>query len=175
MIKQPNILHNVSIKIAIYPGSFDPITNGHLDVLQRAASLFDKVILAVADTKNKNYLFTLQERVTLAQLCVGDKHNVEIKPFQGLLVEFAKKEHACAVVRGLRAVGDFEFEFQLALMNRQLVPGFETVFLFPQPSLMAISSTLVKEVAYYGGDVSPFVHPCVKKALEEKFATKKTP
>jgi len=156
-------------RTAIYPGSFDPITNGHTDVLDRAASLFDNVILAVADNERKNTLFTLNERVDLARNAVGDKKNVAIEPFKGLLVDFARKKNACAVVRGLRAVGDFEFEFQLALMNRQLAPGFETVFLFPKPSLMAISSTLVKEIASYGGDVSPFVHPAVQKALSEKF------
>jgi pantetheine-phosphate adenylyltransferase len=165
----------VPTRTAIYPGSFDPITNGHIDVLDRAASLFDKVILAVSDNNRKKSLFTLQERVTMARLAVGQKQNIEIKSFQGLLVHFAKNENACAVIRGLRAVGDFEFEFQLALMNRQLAPGFETVFLFPKPSLMAISSTLVKEIASYGGDVSAFVHPAVQQALTEKFSKSENP
>jgi pantetheine-phosphate adenylyltransferase len=165
----------VPTRTAIYPGSFDPITNGHIDVLDRAASLFDKVILAVSDNNRKKSLFTLQERVTMARLAVGQKQNIEIKSFQGLLVHFAKNENACAVIRGLRAVGDFEFEFQLALMNRQLAPGFETVFLFPKPSLMAISSTLVKEIASYGGDVSAFVHPAVQRALTEKFSKSENP
>lgn len=156
-------------RLAIYPGSFDPITNGHLDVLDRALSLFDKVILAVAANTSKKTLFSEQTRVELARASVGSRNNVEVTSFQGLLVNFARQRGACAVVRGLRAVGDFEFEFQLALMNRQLAPGFETVFLFPKPGLMAISSTLVKEIARFSGDVSAFVPPPVAKALRDYF------
>ncbi len=156
-------------RLAIYPGSFDPLTNGHIDVLERALSLFDKVLLAVASGTGKTPLFSVKERVQLARESTVQFSRAEVVSFDGLLVDFARQCSACAVVRGLRAVGDFEFEFQLALMNRQLAPGFETVFLFPKPGLMAISSTLVKEIARFNGDVSPFVPSPVAKALKSHF------
>ncbi len=152
---------------AIYPGSFDPITNGHLDVLERATGLFDEMIVAVARDNSKQSLFSVEERVALVQEAVKNDR-VRVVPFDGLLVEFAEREKAVALVRGLRAVSDFEFEFQLALMNRKLSPALETVFLMPREELTYLSSRLVKEVARLGGNIEPFVPPNVAKALREK-------
>jgi pantetheine-phosphate adenylyltransferase len=153
---------------AIYPGSFDPITNGHLDVLQRGACIFDEVIVAVARDNAKQSLFSMQERVKLLTEATRKIKHVRVKPFEGLLVDFAKKEKAVALVRGLRAVSDFEFEFQLALMNRKLSPTLETVFLMPREELTYISSRLVKEIARLGGEIDLFVPPNVAKALRKK-------
>ncbi|MCW0219247.1 MAG: pantetheine-phosphate adenylyltransferase [Prosthecobacter sp.] len=153
---------------AIYPGSFDPITNGHLDVLQRAAGLFDDLIVAVAQDNAKQSLFTLDERVELLIGATEHIPNLRVMPFQGLLVDFAKKQSAIALVRGLRAVSDFEFEFQLALMNRKLEPNLETMFLMPREELTYISSRLVKEIARLGGNVNQFVPPHVVVALKAK-------
>jgi pantetheine-phosphate adenylyltransferase len=153
---------------AIYPGSFDPITNGHLDVLQRAAGLFDELIVAVAQDNAKQSLFTLDERVELLKIATEHIPNLRVVPFQGLLVDFAKKEAAIALVRGLRAVSDFEFEFQLALMNRKLEPNLETMFLMPREELTYISSRLVKEISRLGGNVNQFVPPHVVAALKIK-------
>jgi pantetheine-phosphate adenylyltransferase len=155
---------------AIYPGSFDPITNGHLDVLQRAVGLFDELVVAVAVDNAKNSLFSVEERVEMIQVAVAGIDRVRVMPFQGLLVEFAAKEHASALVRGLRAVSDFEFEFQLALMNRKLSPTLETVFLTPREELTYLSSRLVKEIARLGGDVRQFVPENVVEALKRKGA-----
>lgn len=155
---------------AIYPGSFDPITNGHLDVLQRAAGLFDELIVAVAHDNAKQSLFTLDERVTLLSDAAAHIPNLRVMPFKGLLVDFARQQSAVALVRGLRAVSDFEFEFQLALMNRKLEPNLETLFLMPREELTYISSRLVKEIARLGGNVNQFVPPNVIHALKTKLA-----
>jgi pantetheine-phosphate adenylyltransferase len=152
---------------AIYPGSFDPITNGHLDVLQRAVGLFDELVVAVARDNAKQSLFTVEERVALIKEVV-DIPNVRVVPFDGLLVDFAAREGAVALVRGLRAVSDFEFEFQLALMNRKLSPTLETVFLMPREELTYISSRIVKEIARLGGNVDLFVPPTVARALRAR-------
>ena len=154
----------------IYPGTFDPITNGHLDLIERAAAMFDHVIVGVAFNPSKKPLFTLEERVELAQQITAHLPNVEIVGFSGLLVNFAKEHHANILVRGLRAVSDFEYEFQLANMNRRLMPELETVFLTPAEKNSFISSTIVKEVALHKGDVSQFVDPLITQALLVKFA-----
>lgn len=154
----------------IYPGSFDPITNGHLDVINRAATLFDEVVVAVAFNEQKNSLFTVDERVGLIRDVSGTMPNIRIAQFDGLLMDFARKEGATAVVRGLRAVSDFEFEFQMALMNRKLEPQIETIFLMPAEKYTYLSSRIVKEIARLGGDVSAFVPVSVAKALRERFA-----
>jgi len=153
---------------AIYPGSFDPITNGHLDVLQRAAGLFDELIVGVARDNAKQSLFSVEERVELIREATEHIPNLTVEPFEGLLVEFAKRMNAAALVRGLRAVSDFEFEFQLALMNRKLEPNLETLFLMPREELTYISSRLVKEIARLGGNVNQFVPPHVVQALDAK-------
>lgn len=153
---------------AIYPGSFDPITNGHLDVLQRAAGVFDELVVAVALDNAKQSLFTVEERVAFIEETVKGMDHVRVVPFHGLLVDFAAKEQAVALVRGLRAVSDFEFEFQLALMNRKLSPTLETVFLMPREELTYISSRIVKEIARLGGNIDLFVPPNVARALRER-------
>ena len=153
---------------AVYPGTFDPLTRGHEDLVRRAATLFDKVILAVADSKAKRTFFTLEERVAMAKEVLGGMKNVEIVGFSSLLTEFVRKQGARVVLRGLRAVSDFEYEFQLAGMNRNLYPEMETVFLTPSEQHMFISATLVREIATLGGDVSEFVHPTVAKRLKQK-------
>ncbi|MCP4956470.1 pantetheine-phosphate adenylyltransferase [Photobacterium aquimaris] len=153
----------------IYPGTFDPITNGHLDLIERAAAMFDHVIVGVAFNPTKKPLFTLEERVELAQQITVHLPNVEIVGFSGLLVNFAKEHNANILVRGLRAVSDFEYEFQLANMNRRLMPELETVFLTPAEENSFISSTIVKEVALHKGDVSQFVDPIITQALLAKF------
>jgi pantetheine-phosphate adenylyltransferase len=153
---------------AIYPGSFDPVTNGHLDVIERAQKLFDEVVVAVADNDEKQPLFSLKERLNLLRETAGRIENVRVAQFKGLLVDFAKAEHAGAVIRGLRAVSDFEFEFQMALMNRKLDAAAETIFLMPKEEYTYLSSRIVKEIARLGGDVSSFVPACVAKALTRK-------
>ena len=150
---------------ALYPGSFDPITFGHLDVIERAAKLFDRLIIAVAHNADKHPLFSADERVELVRGCIGDRPNVEVVTFDGLLVDFAKKAGASAVVRGLRAVTDFEYEFQMALMNKTLSPELETVFLTSREAFTYISSRVIKEVARLGGDIVKFVPPNVAAAL----------
>jgi pantetheine-phosphate adenylyltransferase len=154
---------------AIYPGSFDPVTNGHFDVVERARKLFDEVIVAVAQNDEKQPLFSLEERLDLLKQTVGKIDNVRIAQFDGLLVDFARTEKANAVIRGLRAVSDFEFEFQMALMNRKLEGTVETIFLMPKEEYTYLSSRLVKEVARLGGDVSKFVPGIVATALGRKF------
>lgn len=153
---------------AIYPGTFDPITNGHFDLIQRAARLFDKVIVAVAAVSGKNPVFTLDERVALAKDVLQEYPNVEVCGFNVLLVDFMHQKGASVILRGLRAVSDFEYEFQLASMNRNLSPDVETMFLTPAEQYTYISSSLVREIAGLGGDVSPFVHENVVAALKER-------
>ena len=153
---------------AIYPGSFDPVTNGHLDVVERARKLFDEVIVAVADNDEKSPLFTLEERLDLLRQTLGKIDTVRITHFTGLLVDFARKQEATAVIRGLRAISDFEFEFQMALMNRKLEAAVETIFLMPKEDYTYLSSRIVKEIARLGGDVSKFVAAPVAKALAAK-------
>ena len=153
---------------AIYPGSFDPVTNGHLDVIERARKLFDEVVVAVAHNDEKQPLFSLEQRLDLLRETAGRIENVRIAEFSGLLVEFARAQNAGAVIRGLRAVSDFEFEFQLALMNRKLNENVETIFMMPKDTYTFLSSRIVKEIARLGGDVRPFVPVPVQKALKKK-------
>ena len=155
-------------RIAVYPGSFDPITHGHEDLIRRSLAFADRVIVAVAVNVTKQVLFTLDERVALIREAVRHPA-VEVQSFDGLLVGFAREVGATLIVRGLRAVSDFEYEFQMALMNRTLAPALETVFLVPAFDLTYLSSSLVREVARFGGDVSQLVHPVVQKALKQKF------
>lgn len=154
---------------AIYPGSFDPVTFGHLDIINRASQLFDEVIVAVAFNEAKHPLFTVEERVAMIEEAVNGAARVVVKRLDGLLVDFAREQDAFVVIRGLRAISDFEFEFQMALMNRRLEPRLETVFLTPKEDYTFLSSRIVKEVARLGGDVSPFVPVPVAKVLKEKF------
>lgn len=156
----------------IYPGTFDPITNGHLDLIERAAAMFDHVVVGIAASPSKKPLFDLQERVTLTQTITKHLSNVEVVGFSGLLVDFAKESNANILVRGLRAVSDFEYEFQLANMNRRLMPELETVFLTPSEENSFLSSTIVKEVALHKGDVSQFVDPRITGALNAKLHQK---
>jgi pantetheine-phosphate adenylyltransferase len=154
----------------VYPGTFDPITNGHIDLVERACRLFDKVLVAVAASTRKNPLFTLDERVELARTTLAHLPNVEVCGFDILLVEFVRQQEAQAVLRGLRAVSDFEYEFQLANMNRALAPTMESIFLTPAEHLSYISSSIVREIGMLGGDVSKFVPPPVEAALQQKFS-----
>jgi pantetheine-phosphate adenylyltransferase len=160
------------MRTVIYPGSFDPLTNGHLDVVQRAAKLFDKVIVAVAQNDTKQGLFSLEERVVLVKEAIAHIPNTEADMFEGLLVNYVEKREGQAVVRGLRAVSDFEFEFQLALMNRKLNARIETIFMMPKETYTFLSSRMVKEIARLGGDISSFVPPHVQKALHERLNRK---
>lgn len=161
------------MRIAVYPGSFDPLTNGHLDVVQRAAKLFDRVIVAVAKNESKHPLFTLEERCEMVRRSVSHIPHVEADIFDGLLVHYVEKRSAHAVIRGLRAVSDFEFEFQLALMNRKLNDRFETIFMMPKDAFVFLSSRIVKEIASLGGDVSAFVPAHVRTALAKKLGLKR--
>ena len=155
-------------RVALYPGSFDPITRGHEDLVRRSLVFADRVVIAVAVNAIKQPLFPLEERVRLIQQAIAHPA-VEVQAFEGLLVDFAKRVGASLLVRGLRAVSDFEYEFQMALMNRHLAPTLETVFLVPAFDLTYLSSSMVREVARYGGDVSQLVHPAVLTALKQKF------
>lgn len=152
---------------AVYPGTFDPITNGHQDLVRRAASVFDRVIVAIAANPNKAPMFSLDKRVELARAVLGDIPGVEVMGYSGLTVDFARQQGVQVVVRGLRAISDFEFEFQLANMSRHLSRDLETVFLTPQEQFTFISSTLVREIAVLGGDVKEFVHPVVEAELRK--------
>lgn len=154
--------------IAVYPGTFDPITLGHEDLTRRACEIFDRVILAVADSKSKKPLFTLDERVAIAREAFKDLSNVEVKGFSGLLMNFVQQHGARVVVRGVRAVSDFDYEFQLAGMNRQMYPKVETIFLTPGEQYAYVSATLVREISILGGDVKKFVSPQVAEHLAEK-------
>jgi len=153
----------------VYPGTFDPVTNGHIDLVERAARLFERVVVAVATSEKKAPLFSLEERVSLLQESLRQVPAAEVVPFQGLLIDFVTAQQSHCVLRGLRAVADFEYEFQLANMNRAMNPEFESVFLTPSAELSYISSSLVREIASLGGDVSGFVTPNVAQALKQKF------
>ena len=157
------------MRIAVYPGTFDPVTNGHLDIIKRAVKLFDKVILAVAQDNNKNPLFTLQERKELLEEAIKDIQNTEVSSFSGLTVDFARKCGAIAIIRGLRAVTDFEYEFQLALMNKKLDPTLETVFLMTKSDFSYISSSTIKWAASLNAKISEFVPENVEEALLRKY------
>ncbi len=159
----------MSIKRAIYPGSFDPVTNGHLDLIQRALGIFDEVVVAVAVNKEKIPLFSTEERILLLKKCLGERPGLFVESLDGLLVERARAREAFVVIRGLRAVSDFEVEFQMALTNRRLEPRIETIFLAPREDCIFLSSRIVKEVASLGGDVTAFVPQPVVTALGKKF------
>jgi pantetheine-phosphate adenylyltransferase len=153
---------------AVYPGTFDPLTRGHEELVRRASKLFTSLILGIADSKAKRTFFTLQERVDMAREVLGDVKNLQVVGFTGLLIDFVRQQNARVVLRGLRAVSDFEYEFQLAGMNRNLYPEMETIFLTPSEQHMFISATLVREIASLGGDVSKFVHPQIENRLKAK-------
>lgn len=155
--------------IALYPGTFDPITNGHSDLILRAQHIFGKLVVAIAENPRKTPLFTLAERIELVREVTRDIDNVEVIGFEGLLIDCVRRHNAGVVIRGLRAVSDFEFEFQLASANRRLDPNIETVFLTPSESHTFTSASLVKEIAMFGGDVSSFLHPVVLEAVRRKF------
>lgn len=162
-------------RTALYPGSFDPFTNGHLDILQRATNMFDKIIVTVAVNNKKNAVFSGRERVDLIQDCIKDydwAHKVEIEQFTGLLIDFAKQKKVHVLLRGIRQISDFEYEFRMALTNRRLSPQVDTVFLMPDEQLTFISATIVKEIAAWGGDLSSFVPDNVARALSKKFPQK---
>lgn len=162
------------MKIAIYPGTFDPVTNGHVDVAARAAKLFDKVIICVAINTGKAPFFSRTERVEMVKEAVKNVRNIEVEEFGGLLVNYAKEKKADAIVRGLRAVSDFEYEFQMALTNRKLCSNIDTVFLMPHEKYTYLNSTIVREIARFGGDVSKFVPLHVREKFEEKIRDAKT-
>lgn len=153
----------------VYPGTFDPITNGHIDLVERAARLFDQVVVAIAESQKKQPLFDLEERVALSQQSLRHLDNVKVAGFSGLLTDFVSEQGSNCVLRGLRAVADFEYEFQLANMNRAIKPDFESVFLTPAEDLAYISSSLVREIASMGGNITPFVAEPVAMALQRKF------
>ena len=160
------------MKSAVYPGTFDPITYGHMDIIDRASGLFDKIIIAVAKSEAKSPLFTLEDRLKLAKTIYGDNDKVDVVGFpRQLTVDVAKEHNACAIIRGLRAVSDFEYEFQLATMNRSLAPDIESIFLTPKESLIYVSSSLIKEICDLKGDISKFVHPSVEQALKAKLGS----
>ena len=158
------------MKRAWTPGTFDPITSGHLDVIARASQLVDEVVVAVADSQKKGPLFTLEERVELVRQATAHLSNVRVEPFKGLLVDFAKELDATVVVKGLRAITDFEYEFQMTAMNYQLSPQLETLFIMSPPQYMYLSSSIVREISKMGGDIQQFVPPCVYEALKKKYA-----
>lgn len=160
-------------RIAVYPGTFDPITNGHLDIIDRAGELFDRVLVTIAVNSTKAPVFSLEERLQLIREVTVDFPFVEVNSFSGLLVEYAISKGAVSIIRGLRAISDFEYEFQMALVNRRLAAKLVTVFLMPHEKYTYINSTIVREMAMFGGDVSKFVPPAVEKALIEKFKTHK--
>jgi pantetheine-phosphate adenylyltransferase len=161
------------MKIAIYPGSFDPVTNGHLDLIQRALQLFDRLVIAIADNPDKEPLFPADERLEMVKSTVKDLKRVKVVLFTGLLADLAKELEASAFIRGVRAVSDFEFEFQLALMNRKLAPKTETVFLIPSEKYTYLSSNLIKDIARFNGEINRFVPKIVERKLKEKFGFSK--
>lgn len=156
--------------VAVYPGTFDPITRGHEDLVRRAVRLFDRVVVAVAASPNKKPFFSMDERVDMAREVLGGLPQVRVEGFSGLLIDFVAEQGAIAVLRGLRAASDFEYEFQLAGMNRYLKPDIETLFLTPSDQYMFISASMIREIAQLGGNVTPFVHPLVARRLSEKIS-----
>ena len=158
------------MRIAIYAGTFDPITRGHEDLMSRALSFVDRLIVAVAPSSSKAPIFTTEERVSLIRAAIGSESRIDVKSFDGLLVDFARAQNARLLIRGLRAVSDFEYEYQMALMNRHLSPTLETVFMVPSLDTTYISASLVREVARFGGDVTDLVHPAVAAALKERLS-----
>jgi pantetheine-phosphate adenylyltransferase len=160
--------------IAIYAGSFDPITKGHEDLIHRSCEFVDKLVVAVANNSSKKPLFSPDERVELIRQAVGDQECVEVRQFQGLLVNFAREVGASLIIRGLRAVSDFEYEFQMALMNRNLSPGLETVFMVPSVETTYISSSIIREIAQFGGELEGLVHPAITRALKAKYSGQNT-
>ncbi|MCP4580881.1 MAG: pantetheine-phosphate adenylyltransferase [candidate division Zixibacteria bacterium] len=156
------------MRTALYPGTFDPVTHGHTDIVDRALAMFDRLIVAVANNTSKSTTFSVQQRLELLKAVIGDKPEIEIVEFNGLTAHYAKERDVAAIIRGLRAVSDFEYEFQMALMNRRLVPEVETVFLMPRGKYAYLSSTLIKDVARFGGEVDLFVGEPVAKMLREK-------
>jgi pantetheine-phosphate adenylyltransferase len=157
------------MKTAVYPGTFDPITNGHVDIIRRSLRIFDQIILAVAPNPKKSPFFSLEERIDMAREATADLSHIQIEPFEGLLVEYIRQKKATAIIRGLRAISDFEYELQMALMNRKLDRRIETVFLMPSEEFSYLTSTIVKEVASYGGDISQLVPKRVAEKLSEHF------
>ncbi|MBO8129447.1 MAG: pantetheine-phosphate adenylyltransferase [Peptococcaceae bacterium] len=157
------------MRTAIYPASFDPVTNGHIDIIERAAALFDRLVVALAQNAGKTPLFTFEERLDMLQELLRDYKNVEVAGYNGLTVDFARSIGACVIIRGLRAISDFEYEFMMSLTNQKLAPGIETVFLMTKAQNSFISSSAVKEVAYYGGCLQDLVPPLVAKALVKKY------
>ncbi|ROL60114.1 pantetheine-phosphate adenylyltransferase [Bacteroidetes/Chlorobi group bacterium MS-B_bin-24] len=157
-------------KIAIYPGTFDPITNGHIDVIERALKIFDKVIVVIGRNPKKQTLFTEEERIELIRESLKHLANIEVTATEKLTVEFARSVNANAIIRGIRAVSDFEYEFQIALMNRKLCPDVTTIFLMPNEKFTYLNSSIIRELAQYGADISDFVPLCVEKKLKEKFS-----
>ncbi len=157
------------MRVSIYPGSFDPVTNGHLDLIRRGLCLFDRMVIAIADNPDKRPLFTGEQRLEMVRSTVKDLKEVEIILFSGLLADLVNERQACAIIRGVRAVSDFEFEFQMALMNRRLAPQTETVFLMPSEKYTYLSSNLIKDIARFNGDIGAFVPEMVRKELQKKF------
>jgi len=157
------------LKIAVYPGTFDPITNGHIDIINRGLRIFDKIIVTVAVNPGKTPLFSLEERIEMIEQSIGNVENVEVAQFQGLIAEYLKSVNAIAMIRGLRAISDFEFEFQMSLMNRKLNEDVETVFLMPAQEYIHLNSTLIKEVSSFNGDITEYVPKNVEDKLNEKF------
>ncbi len=156
-------------RVAVYPGSFDPVTNGHVDIVKRGLKLFDKIIIAILHNSSKEFLFSIEERIEMIKISFENIPNIEVDAFDGLLVDYAKKKNADAILRGMRAVSDFEYEFQLALMNRKLAREVQTVFLMTGLRWIFTSSSIIKEAARYGGDIEGMVPPVVDKKLKEKF------
>jgi pantetheine-phosphate adenylyltransferase len=156
----------------VYPGTFDPFTRGHQDIVRRASGLFESVVVGIADSESKGPYFSIDERVSMAREVLGPYPNVEVLAFSGLLMDFVHRQGARAILRGLRAVSDFEYEFQMAGMNRNLHPEIETLFLTPDEKYMFVSATIVREIARFGGDVSKFVHPHVAECLRRKVASR---
>jgi pantetheine-phosphate adenylyltransferase len=168
---------SISSRVAVYPGTFDPITNGHIDILHRSLAIFDRVIVAIASNVRKTPVFTIEQRIEFIRAALGDheKDRVEFDSFSGLLVDYCRRRGATTLVRGLRALADFEYEFQFALMNRRLAPAIDTMFLMTAEENFYVSSSLVKEVATFGGDITGLVPEGVRDALVEMFAKKKRP